>query len=414
VVPSAAGLQAVQWVVATTTAYLVARHAPFARWLRVLVVFGYFPLFEYGVLSRGYSVGVLLVVVTLVLAGRRPRSWAALGCTLALLALTSLSGVVLAVALGAGLACDRRRDDRWRAGDPRARIGALTLAGGSLLALVPMRPPPDGLYAAWRTGYDGDTLRTLLAAPWNALAPLPDGGAHWWNTNVLDRAPVLTMVLGVAAFVVVAVALRASRSGLTVWLVAVPATIGLAYLRDLPMELRHEGAVYVAFLAAVWLAAADGPARSRLLMVVVTVVVGVQAVAGLLAFGAAATSDFTGAAAAARWIAATDREAPSILVGDNAALVSPVAYRLDRPVVIPEDPSGHPFVRWRRDLQPQAATDGPEQLAALRTARRLAAAGDQPVLLVTTAPLPPSSGARLLRRVPPGIVPDERYWIYAP
>ena len=112
-----------QWTIATATVLLFAWHAPFPRWLRVLFALGYFPLFEYGVLSRSYSLGLLLVVAVLIFAGRRPRRWGVIGGLLGLLALTSVYGVMLAVALGLGLAADRAAVDAWRIPRPRQRAG---------------------------------------------------------------------------------------------------------------------------------------------------------------------------------------------------------------------------------------------------------------------------------------------------
>jgi hypothetical protein len=83
-------LQAVQWTIATATVLLFAWHAPFPRWLRVLFALGYFPLFEYGVLSRSYSLGLLFVFAVLIFAGRRRRRWGVIGALLGLLALTSV------------------------------------------------------------------------------------------------------------------------------------------------------------------------------------------------------------------------------------------------------------------------------------------------------------------------------------
>lgn len=48
-------MQVAQFCIAITSAYLLLRFAPFKRWQKVLFLFGYFPLYEYGVISRSYS-----------------------------------------------------------------------------------------------------------------------------------------------------------------------------------------------------------------------------------------------------------------------------------------------------------------------------------------------------------------------
>ena len=48
-------VQFAQFFTAMASAYLLLRYAPFKRWQKVLFLFGYFPLYEYGVISRSYT-----------------------------------------------------------------------------------------------------------------------------------------------------------------------------------------------------------------------------------------------------------------------------------------------------------------------------------------------------------------------
>ena len=409
-------LQTVQWTIATATVLLFAWHAPFPRWLRVLFAFGYFPLFEYGVLSRSYSLGLLLVVGVLISAARRPRRWGVIGALLGLLALTSVYGGMLAAALAIGLVADRTGVDAWRLRDRASRAGGACLLLGGALSVWFSRPPADGLYNAWRTTFDAQALAPALRAPWQALVPLPEPRTSWWNTNLLDHAPNLQVLLGLAIVVTVAVVLRRSTPALLTWLTTVLLFIGLSYARDLPLAQRQEGTLYIAFIAAAWIATANGRYwRAPALRALVTIVFVVQAVVGAGAFVGASAHEFTGATATARWISHHEPH-DVVLVGDNAAILSSVAYRLDRPIVFPEDPAGEPFVVWKRARQP---TSGPnwyvaEQRSALRLATRLAHESSSPVLLLVEAPLPSGSNARLRAHFGNGIEIDERYWIYAP
>ena len=111
-------MQVVTWAVATTTAALVLFRSPWHAVIRVALCFGYFLAFEYSVLSRSYSLTVLLVVVALVL---RPASWgwtAALG----LLCFTSVIGVILAATLAVV--------ELTRGGRARPRMAGVARRGG--------------------------------------------------------------------------------------------------------------------------------------------------------------------------------------------------------------------------------------------------------------------------------------------
>src|SRR5579872_688934 len=53
-------MQVVQWFIACAIVFLVLFYSPFPIAARILIPFGYYFLFEYGVFSRNYAIGVLL------------------------------------------------------------------------------------------------------------------------------------------------------------------------------------------------------------------------------------------------------------------------------------------------------------------------------------------------------------------
>src|SRR5581483_4583219 len=96
VVRSATGLHLATIAAMTAAALLFLRFAPFARALRVLLLFSYFIGFEYGVMSRNYTLDWLLVVIfCAALHPWRPR-FVALAVVLGLLCITSAYGVLVA------------------------------------------------------------------------------------------------------------------------------------------------------------------------------------------------------------------------------------------------------------------------------------------------------------------------------
>ena len=56
-------MQVLHWMIAVGVAALVLLRSPFPAWARVMVVFSYFPLYEYGTISRNYALGMLLLFV---------------------------------------------------------------------------------------------------------------------------------------------------------------------------------------------------------------------------------------------------------------------------------------------------------------------------------------------------------------
>jgi len=104
VIHSPAALKAAQVLVALSVTALVWLRAPFPPWLKLLILAGYFPLFEYGVIARNYGVGEVLVFAWLALR-RTPWSW----LILALMANVAVNFAFLSgVLVLAGLWIERR------------------------------------------------------------------------------------------------------------------------------------------------------------------------------------------------------------------------------------------------------------------------------------------------------------------
>ncbi len=91
-------------------------------WLLGLFTFSYFPLYQYSVVSRGYSLEMLLLFLCCTLVPHRRAHPVALATALALLANTESFGTVMAIAAGVMLlvdaamtrgGADRRRLDGW-------------------------------------------------------------------------------------------------------------------------------------------------------------------------------------------------------------------------------------------------------------------------------------------------------------
>jgi hypothetical protein len=81
-----AAMQVLHVVLAFGAVALFVVLSPFPTWAKVLFPFGYFPLYEYGIISRHYVIGVVLIFAFCALYGRRSHNTLLLGSILALLA----------------------------------------------------------------------------------------------------------------------------------------------------------------------------------------------------------------------------------------------------------------------------------------------------------------------------------------
>ena len=75
-------MQVFEWAVLTCTYAVILFKAPFSIGVRTAIVAGYFVTFEYGVISRSYSVEMLLLVLALVCLARPKPTWGPVGVLL--------------------------------------------------------------------------------------------------------------------------------------------------------------------------------------------------------------------------------------------------------------------------------------------------------------------------------------------
>src|SRR5579871_2388342 len=69
-----AAMQVLQWIITTGVAFVFLRYAPFTLPVKAGLLFGYYLLFEYSLLSRNYALGLLFLFLACALLanGRRP------------------------------------------------------------------------------------------------------------------------------------------------------------------------------------------------------------------------------------------------------------------------------------------------------------------------------------------------------
>jgi hypothetical protein len=103
-------MQFLHLLLAASIIYIFTKFSPFTRLQKVLFAFGYFPFYEYSIISRNYSLGVLLIFLFCIFFPRRNHSYILLAILLALLANTNAYSLVLSICLAMTLLVDRFLD----------------------------------------------------------------------------------------------------------------------------------------------------------------------------------------------------------------------------------------------------------------------------------------------------------------
>lgn len=360
-------MKAVHGVIGLALIGVIGLASPFSRAERVMLLAGYFLLYEYTVISRNYGIGLL---IALLYAQSRAAAPDAVWRNAALLALLANTHVYCTILAGV-LALDYLRD-RLRAG-VRPILPALLAAAGFALALATVWPAPDISREVTRPFADalspGHFLKTAIRFA-IGLAPVRLTPLSWEfllfapeRAGMLELLPYLAVAT--ALFGAAIAILRRDRAALFTFLGSVAGAVMFGHLFH-AVAVRHWGIVFTAFLACLWMARARGGGRSRLL----PVLLGLGALGGGQALYLQWRLPFSMAGATARWITASDYAARP-LIGVPDAPASAVAALLARDITMPECGCTAPRAvfttardGFRREMLPEALArlSGPASL----------------------------------------------------
>jgi hypothetical protein len=243
-----ASMQWLHWGLAVAAVGVLLHRAPFRLEARILLVFSYYLLFEYAVVSRSYVLSVLLLFALAANHERRLSRPVSYGVLIALLANTNVHSLVFAACVGALFLADSVR----RGCVLRTIRGLAVATAGGIAAVAQLLPPADGAQHApvtplWSAA--SDSLR-------GAFLPLYD-----WA----GALPFALAIVGLASYTVERCATRLLLLLWGGW-----GGLFLIFVFRYPGFPRHHGLLLIFLIFVLWLVRLECPqlahrAPSRLL-----------------------------------------------------------------------------------------------------------------------------------------------------
>jgi hypothetical protein len=309
-------MQCAQALCAIGSVALITWRGPFSRLELALLPLSYGLLFEYGVKSRSYALGNLLLLAFCALWPRRRERPVLLALVLAAMAnVHALFAIVACVAWGAMLIDQATRTSiAALATRTNALCGAILLAGVVAAAATAWPAPDSGFFVGWQT----DVSPRHVAHTFKALS-------GFTVELTANRADYLA-----AAFGIVLVGAGASRlrTHPAAAFLLVAGTLGmeaLVHLKDLQHPWHH-GLFFSVLVAAVWIGRAAEPTPSprtthgilpRLLF---AAALGLQALHGVASYARDAVQEYSSGREVAAFITRNGwADAPILALEDFSA-----------------------------------------------------------------------------------------------
>lgn len=178
-------MQLLHIFIATAAVFVFLRKAPLPKLFQVLFIFGYFMVFEYSLVSRNYSLGVLFLFLACAVFGKRETKFTTLAIWLALAANVHLMFGIVAFAITIGILSEhfRNKEMLYKANF----TGYGILAFGFILMALQVIPPGDTKFFIPQ-----DAIPILEKCTkgflflFKGLLTIPDfTSIHFWNSNIL-------------------------------------------------------------------------------------------------------------------------------------------------------------------------------------------------------------------------------------
>ena len=276
--PSYIGMQVLHGCIAAAAAWLFLRYAPFTLLQKVLVLSGYYFVFEYSVISRNYALGILLLFAVCILLRHPRKNILYIGALLFVMSNTHLFFAFAALGVYFYMAMEVGRRE-WLRG--RFLLFTVLFAAGFILVIIQTQTPPDDNYnqlrpEEWLTGQHLSFTAFSLIRGW---LPIPQvRGGHFWNSYWINPQHIggwLRNALFVFFLVYPAFVLRKGPKALVFYYTAL---VFLLAFFDVTQQAgsRLFGMAYIYFLAASWMADAG---MGRVMYAVLILHIGIGVIA---------------------------------------------------------------------------------------------------------------------------------------
>ncbi|MDJ0592529.1 MAG: hypothetical protein QNJ72_21475 [Pleurocapsa sp. MO_226.B13] len=391
-------MQLFHLLIAITFVYIFLWYSPFSKLQKALFCFGYFPLYEYSVISRSYSLSFVFLFTFCALFPSRYRRYLPLAVILALLAHLNAYGLIISFALVLTLVLDaivnfdlnkKLYSRRW------SIVASLAIYSfGLITAIIQITPPENAknkgdLLSVAAENLNGSLLKSLVSIPfsirrivaatysvWRGYIPVPDFSEfHFHNTNILsifvegssniyiDGAGLIDLLEFSLSLVILAMGIILFYRQpiiLFFYLISNLAIIGFTYLFQIAYA-RHSGFLFIIFLICLWLSTYYRQSNwlasfnhqivtwlVEFKLKILTILLCIHALGGIYAYSRDLIHPFSASQAATKYIQQNQYDRLTI-VGSEDVLVAPIGALLDKEIYYPETKEFGTFTVWTKD-----------------------------------------------------------------
>ncbi|WP_431210715.1 hypothetical protein ACQ86N_32810 [Puia sp. P3] len=335
-------------------------------WVKILILSGYYFLFEFSVLSRNYALGIFLLFLVCVLLREQRRRLIGIGLVLVLLCNAHLFFAFAAMGVFTYLAMEYRGEwISWRFG-----VFTLLFVLGLVSVVVQTRTPSEESFhhvypAEWLSGKNLSFAALAVVRGWlpvPRVRELMEG--HFWNSYLFSpqRVPPVFQVLLLGLLLLLpGIILRKDRKAMVFYYVCV-FWIWAFFIVTQQVATRYFGMVYVYFLAAWWMAGGGFEGVPQPVRLALYGILFVQVAVGLIAYEQDIVRPFSSSKDVADFLRERGLDRQLVLVDGYNGVPMVSAYLGRRLYCTTADMEGS-YVVWKTSYWPRPRPKIGEEIA---------------------------------------------------
>lgn len=419
-----------QWshlLFAGIAAFIFLRYAPFSLTDKLLIIFGYFFIYEYTIISRVYVMGILLLFLFCAVCSRPSKPYLFLSLILFFLCLNNVFICIIGISLLVFWLYNYFLEKRWFIATRSEKISVaisiiISIAGIISYVLISM-PPTDSIFIEdWNNFFSLNRSITILTTIWNSFIPIPDLKTYqFWNSNVI---PWINLK-AVLSFLIVLFCILLFVPKKQILLLYLVGTFGLMMFMYLKYHgyLRHHGHLFLLFIACLWLEKNIEPSELRWKILnnlscfaqkyktlFIRSVLGIHLLVGIYAYFIEIKHPFSASKTTANFIIQNYLE-NKFIIGNRDVAASAVAVWLRKPIYYIASDKIISYVLFDNKRKEYEGTDEIKKTIEVMKSKNI-----RESIWLLNHPLsgkkPKELSVNLLEKFETSIVADEIYYIY--
>ncbi len=337
-------MQLLNIIVMSGTVFLFLKHVPFKKVISVLIVFGYFFIYEYHVISRNYAISIFFLTMVFIQLNKPIKQHLLIAACLLGLSCTHLYSIIVVITLCLVLAFINQKT--------QVKYIYFSLIVISSLILFTLKVPADHMLF----NYDTDPLLSFkrvgkaLSIYLKGILPVPDfASPKVWNSNLIvalskSFGAVLSVILAITPYVI----FKKEKLVLFFFYFSTLLICSFIYFSPLMVSTRHCGFIFMILIFSFWLQKILYPVeveKNKLYQKIATVVLSLQVLSGIYLYAADIRQPFSNSKAVAAYVEKNNLENKEIFLS-NLSSGPPVSAYLNKKIIYPETGEKNSFCKW--------------------------------------------------------------------